>query len=324
MPVPTASDLHVNTLLSNLSIQYTQDREGFIADRACPTCPVDKQTDIYPVWSKADFFRMQAQKRADEDKLPVAALGLDVSNSYHCDRYGLKKLVLATERRNSDIDIDQAVVSFLTEQILIALDYKVVSKLLTYTNWTTSYDGVSAGPTGAQFLQWNDSSSNPFQNVRTINTALKKSCGRRATTLLVTSDIDDVLKEHSDILDKVKYTQTGIATNDLLAAAFGVKNYLVADAVYNSAAEAATASLAFMATKTAVLYFTADSPSKDTPSACYNFSWSEFDQVPSGKGATVRSWPEEDPVGEWMAAQMHFAPKITAADAGICLKTVIA
>jgi hypothetical protein len=322
MANPTASDLHVNTALTEYAIQYTQDKEGFIADKACPTVGVDKRTDIYPVWSKADFFRMQARQLGDKDPTPFGGFGVDMSNTYNCERYGLAKLLLATEKANSDVNLEMATTAWLTEQILIAREYVVVNKLLA-ANWTTSYQGVNAGPNGAQFLQWDDAVSNPFVDIRTINSALKTQCGRRANTLLVTSDVDDVLKEHSDILEKVKYTQTGIVTNDLLAAAFGVKNYLVADAVYNTAAEGLTASMAQMATKKGLLYYVPETASKDVPSACYNFSWSQFDQVPNGQGAAVRSWDNENPVGQNIASEMYFEPKITAPDAGIYLYDVI-
>ena len=324
MPLPTSSQLHVNSLLSNLSVQYTQDAEGFIADKACPTVSVDKKSDIYPVWSKADFFRMQAQKLSDRAPAPEGGFRIDTSNTYTCNKYGLKKLLLDTEKKNADVNLDQATVRFLTEQVLIARDYEVVTTLLAEASWTAKFEGVNAGPTGDQFLQWDDAASTPFADIRKVNTALKKSCGRRATHLLVTSDVDDWLKEHPDALDAIKYTQTGIVTNDLLAAKFGVTHYLVADAVYNTAAEGVTASMAFMATKSGLLYYAPETASLDVPSACYNMSWSDFDQVPAGQGATISTWRNDDPEGEWSKAEMYFTPKVTAMDAGIFLKTMIA
>ena len=46
MPNPTASDVHVNRPLTNISIAYTQDASTFVADKVFPNIPVAKQSAI--------------------------------------------------------------------------------------------------------------------------------------------------------------------------------------------------------------------------------------------------------------------------------------
>lgn len=326
MPNPTPQSVHVDALLTNMSIMYMQEAEGFVANEICPTLPVKKQSNKYAKWSKADWFRLQARKTGDADPAPIAGFRVDTSNSYFCEEESLKKLLTAQQKANYDVPLnaDRATVNFLTQQMLMARDKRVLDALFVGSTWSTNYQGVSGTPSGAQFKQWDDSASTPFIDMRTIRTAVKKACGRRPNTLCVTSDVDDILQEHPDTLDKIKYTQTGIASNELLAKAFGVKKYVVADAVYNSAAENATATMAFFQTKKAILLYVPDAPSVDEPSAAYNFSWSEFDGLKAGTGVTIRSWEEKDPLGEWFRSGIHFDPKITAVDAGAYLYDVIA
>jgi hypothetical protein len=47
MASPTLKDLHVNSVLTNISIAYRND--AYIADRVFPMVNVGKQSDIYAV-----------------------------------------------------------------------------------------------------------------------------------------------------------------------------------------------------------------------------------------------------------------------------------
>ena len=63
MPQPTQSAVHVNRPLTMLSVAYAQAQSAFIADKVFPVVPVDKQSDLYYVYTKNDWFRDEAQVR---------------------------------------------------------------------------------------------------------------------------------------------------------------------------------------------------------------------------------------------------------------------
>jgi hypothetical protein len=65
MPQPTLQDVHVAASLTNIAVAYFQTDDAYVADKVFPNVPVQHQTDVYFVWSKADFFRDEAQQRAD-------------------------------------------------------------------------------------------------------------------------------------------------------------------------------------------------------------------------------------------------------------------
>ena len=44
---PNASDVHIDSPLTNISIAYMQDQKEYIADKIFPVVPVDKQGDKY-------------------------------------------------------------------------------------------------------------------------------------------------------------------------------------------------------------------------------------------------------------------------------------
>ena len=66
MPQPTSSQVWVDQLLTNVSVQYTNGE--YIADRLFPMLPVLKQSGIVPVVNQSAFFRNDAKLRAPGTK----------------------------------------------------------------------------------------------------------------------------------------------------------------------------------------------------------------------------------------------------------------
>ena len=57
MPMLTPSQVHVDVPLTNLTIAYLQSTTGFVADKIFPNVPVDKLTNRYYKYNRADFNR---------------------------------------------------------------------------------------------------------------------------------------------------------------------------------------------------------------------------------------------------------------------------
>ena len=45
MPNPTSQDVHVDAILTSMSVAYMQDSNAFVSSRVFPTIPVQKQSD---------------------------------------------------------------------------------------------------------------------------------------------------------------------------------------------------------------------------------------------------------------------------------------
>ena len=82
MPQPTREDVHVDAILTQISVAYIQAAENFIASRAFPIIGVDKQSDKYFVWTKEDWFRDEAQKRGDGEESAGSGMNLSTDNYY--------------------------------------------------------------------------------------------------------------------------------------------------------------------------------------------------------------------------------------------------
>jgi len=266
MPQPTRSDVHVDAILTNMSVAYMQESYAFIAANAFPTVPVNKQSDKYFVYDQSSFFRDSAQPRADGTESAGSGYGLSTA-SYATQVWALHKDIGDQVRENSDspLNPDMDATRFLSQQMLIRQERDWASSAFTTGVWDTD---TTPG------TLWSASGSTPITDVQTgINTMLTNT-GFVANTLIVSYAVFSILRNHSDIVDRYKYTSAESINTDLIAKVMGVDRVLVMASTYDSAAEGATASYAQIGDKDALLAYVNPSAGLMVPSAGYNFVWS--------------------------------------------------
>src|SRR5580693_8982630 len=102
---PTLSQVHVAAPLTDIAVAYMQDDSAYIADKVFPIVPVQFQSDLYYIWKKDDFFRDEAQQRADGDESAGSGLNLSTA-SYSAAVWALHKDIGDQMRRNADPAVD--------------------------------------------------------------------------------------------------------------------------------------------------------------------------------------------------------------------------
>ena len=266
MPQPTQGDVHVDAVLTNMSVAYLQEAYAFVAANAFPTVPVNKQSDLYFTYTQADFFRDSVQPRADGTESAGTGYGLSTA-SYSTLVYALHKDIGDQVRENSDnpLNPDMDATRFLSQQMLISQERDWATNAFSTGIWDTD---------STPSTLWSAASSTPITDVQTgINTMLTNT-GYVANTLVMSYAVWSILKNHSDVVDRYKYTSADSITTDLLAKVLGVDRIHVMASTYNSAAEGASASYSQIGDKDALLCYVPAAPGLMTPSAGYNFTWS--------------------------------------------------
>ena len=266
MPQPTRSDVHVDAILTNMSVAYMQEAYAFIAANAFPTVPVNKQSDKYFVYDQSSFFRDSAQPRADGTESAGSGYGLSTA-SYATQVFALHKDIGDQVRENSDspLNPDMDATRFLSQQMLIRQERDWASSAFTTGVWDTD---TTPG------TLWSATSSTPIADVQAgINTVLTNT-GFVCNTLIVSYAVFSILRNHSDIVDRYKYTSAESINTDLIAKVMGVDRVLVMASTYDSAAEGATASYSQIGDKDALLAYVNPTAGLMVPSAGYNFVWS--------------------------------------------------
>lgn len=327
MPQPTPASLHVDSLLTDLSVAYKNAAEDFIAEQVFPPVPVRKQSDFYAKYTKDFWLRAEMKKRAPGTDAADGGYGVDNTNKYSCDEWALRQPIDEQDRANADdvFDLEEDAADYLTQQYLLRRDKDWAATYFATSVWDTDRTGVGSGPTGTQFLQWDQSGSTPFQDIRlSMWDHIKAKTGLLPNTLVCGPGVWRVLADHPDLVDRIKgganNERPAVATQAQVAAILGLDRVLVAASAENTAKEGATFSGSFVFGKKALLCYAAPSPGRKIASAGYSFIWTGLMGGVSGQRILrYRKEPHVDYV-EINAAYDH---KVVAADLGVFFETAV-
>jgi hypothetical protein len=328
MPQPTYGDVHVSQALTDISVAYLQSADAFIADKVFPAVPVNHQSDKYYIFSKGDFFRDEAQRRADATESAGGGFNLS-TDSYSADVWAFHKDIGDQTRSNADVglDIENTSTEFCTQRLLIRRDRLFVSSYLTTGLWATDITGVAAAPAGGQVIQWsNGLTSDPIGDISDNKMAVMLATGMEPNVLVLAFPVFNALKRHPLIIDRIKYTTMPTARNvtaALMAEMFDLDEVIVSKAVYNTGIEGGTDSFAWIMGKTALLAYRAPGPGLMIPSAGYIFPWRGYTGL-NDMGIRTSSWYEQKIKATRVETEMSFAMKLVGADLGVFFASIVA
>jgi hypothetical protein len=330
---PTASDLHVNALLTNISVAYMQDAAAFIAGRAFPSLPVVKQSDRYTVYDRGFWVRSEMKQRGLSSESAGIGYKTDTTPTYYCPVYALHHDIDDQVRANADsvFALDNTATMLLTHQSLLKRELEWISKYFTTGIWSYDRTGVAAAPGANQFLQWNDAASTPIEDVRLYKRTIRENTGIEANKFVMGRGVYDVLVDHPDIVDRVKYGgqapsgggNPARVSKQALEALFEVDEILVANAIQNTAAEGQTASYSFVAGKHALLCHSAPVPGLLTPTAGYTFNWTGYMGAGASGGRILR-FRMDHLKSDRVEIEDAFDMKLVAADLGLYMASAVA
>ena len=325
---PTPRTVHVDRVLTNMSVAYIQQDTQFVATKVFPIVPVTKRSDLFRTYTKDDWFRDEAEKRAPGTESAGGGYRMGTDN-YFCDTYAFHNDIDDQTRDNSDEDVnlDRDATEFVTQRLLLKREKLWVNTAFVTGVWANERQGVAASPTGTQFLQLNDVNSDPRALIKAGRRQIVQTTGYRPNTLVMHYDAFDALVDHPDLVDRIKYTSRESITEAVLAQAFGVERVFVAGAIENTAKEGqAPAVMDFVFGKHMLLCYVAPRPSLRAPSAGYTFSWSHA-PLPNSNDknrVTIKRFRIEQIESERIEGQMSFDDKVVATDMGVFFKDVVA
>lgn len=241
-------DVVIDPALSNVSVKYSNDT--FIADLIFPTLKVAKQTGKYYIYDKSNLRRDKSNRSAGSPSNEID-FGLSLSAVFSCDDHALKGFVADEVQDQAEVALNPLVdeTETITEKLM--LDREVaLSTMLADTAQVTQNTTLSGTS------QWSDySNSDPIGDVRTARTTIHTNTFKKPNTMIMGKQVFDMLCEHPQIIERIKYSQLGVVTAELMARVFQVEKILVGEAGYNTAAEGQTDSLSYVWGKHCVLAF---------------------------------------------------------------------
>jgi len=326
MPLLTPSAVHIDQPLSNLTLAYVQEQSNFIADKVFPTVGVQRQSDKYYIYDRANMNRTGDVKKL-APRTEVNRIGMAISNdSYFADVYGL----------GMDFDEQTLANEDAMLEIRAAGSQTIVNRLLIHREEQFATSFFSAGVWGTDVTPsdlWSDyTNSTPITDVTTGRRTMQlKSGGFKPNTMVVGKEVRDVLINHPDILARLNggatVTNTALITNAKLAEIFEVENFYVMEAVKNGAAEGLAESNSFIGGKNALLVHAPRNAGLMTPASGLTFAWNNIPGA-NNLGITVESFSDDalkrQQVAEHIQVKMAYDMKVVGADLGYFFEDVIA
>lgn len=303
--MPQKSQLHVNQLLSNVSVQYKNT--DYIADKVFPKIGVTKDTDLYRVYDRN--FKIPETRRAP--KGVANEFGFEFStSSYALEQHALKDYVGVDEEEQNDqgsLQVDTT--ESLTDVILRRMELSVAN-LFTSTNWS-----LNVSLSTAQQFSLNSITSDPVQTFDTATTVVIQNSGQAVNFGILPRDGMVAVKNHVSILDRVKYTSSDVSL-EMIKGLLGLKELLVPTAVQDTALPGLTPTIApFFADFAFVGWKPASGGGIKTPSCGYMFERS---------APRVRSWFDNERNATAIEVEVKFQPKIVASLTGYLIKDTMA
>ena len=335
MALLSASQVHIDQPLTNLTIAFLQNTTGFVADLVFPRVSVMKKTDRYYVWPRGQFNQIDdIQERAPYTQAPETGLTLS-SDSYACRVFSAAAPLDFETVANEDaaLNIKSALAAQMTQRFLLHREVQWAARYFTTGVWSTDWAGVAAAPSANQVRQWSDYvNSNPIVDVTNISRTMQlRSGGFKPNVMVIGKEARDILINHPQILARLNGGATvsnpAMITDAKLAEIFGVERFLVMEAVRNTAKEGLAETNAFVGGKAVAFFYVPPAAGLMTASAGMTFSWDELEHA-SGFGITIKSYTgdylAERGIAEKIEVNMAYDQKVVAADLGAFITTVVA
>ena len=303
-----ADNVHIDVVLTNISVAWPNN--GFVGPVLFPQVTVNKQANKYYVfgreaWQPEPFGDVRAPGSV-ANEIP----GLNVStDTYFCNEHSLQVAVTDEERENADSPLrpDTDGAELVTSKMLLQRElaiYNLVSQTATYNaSLTTTLSGTS---------QWSDYvNSNPIADMRAAIKAVHAQIFLEPNVAIIPYQVMTVLEDHPDFIERIKYSERGVVTPEIIASIVGIERVVVPGVGYNATANPGqSASLSYLWGKNVIFAYVPPAAGLKTPAFGYEFVWGYGGGMPQ----VVERWREQQRKADIIRVSRRYSLKIVAQD----------
>jgi hypothetical protein len=266
--------VHLNRLLTNLSVANVQDASKFAALKMFPGVNVPNKSDRYATYSQADFMRDAMEERAPSTESAGGGYAVDLTANYSCLRYAFHVDVDDDTIGNADDPLSPTrdAATFLSQKTLIKHEVLFASTFFTTSVWTGSSTGGDLAA-GTDYTAWDDVTSTPLEDIDNQKEAIEGATGYLPNKLCINRKVWHALRNHPDIVDRIKYTSSEPVAMGIVARLMELDEIVIGAGVRNTAAQGVTGAYSYIFGSHALLAYVPPSPSLMSPSAGYTFRW---------------------------------------------------
>jgi hypothetical protein len=325
---PTGSvNVHIDNVLTQISVGWPNN--GLVGENLFPTVGVNKQSDKYYVFGREGWL-VENDVRApgtEANEIPGLQVSLD---TYYAQEHSLQIPVTDEERWNADSPLspDRDGTELVTAKIWLGREKAMQTIATTAANYASGNTVTLSGTS-----QWNDYvNSDPISDLRTAKLTVHSRIFMEPNVGVIPYQVMTKLEDHPDFIERIKYSERGIVSSDLIGAVLGIDKIIIPGVGINSANSGAAASLGYLWGKDVVLAWVPPRPGLKIPAFGYEFGWKGN---PGGQLQYIDRWREEKRKSDLVRCCRYYDLKIVAqgdvgtadagkAIAGYLIKTAVA
>jgi len=242
------------------------------------------------------------------------------STSYTADEWAAENAIDDQVRANVSAPFapEENAVSFLTQKMMIKRERQFITNFMSTGNiWTGSSDGQDLIG-GTDFTRWSNAASTPIEDIHGQMARIEAATGFLPNKFAINRQTWFDLKNHPDIVDRVKYTTRDAVSTDIVARLLGIDEILVAAGIQNTAMENVPGTFSYLAPDNALLVYAAPSPALMAPSGGYTFAWTGL--IGSNEGQVIETYRDDRAVSDIIRIRAAWAQKVVAPAVGVFFK----
>jgi hypothetical protein len=312
----------VDPYLTNLSIEYANRPDAFIAAQAMPRINTEgKISGRYRRFKKGSFFRSYDghDMRGSLAKSTRVIVELDTDGTFACIRRALHDGFDsrdAKEYMTAGISLDELAVRVVTDSILLGREARVAA-LYTSESVLTNYSALTGND---RWDVYSSASSDPIDDIETMRNSIHSTTGQNMNAVILGRQVYNKVKNHPLLIDRIKYTMqatTNKITPALLAQAFDVEKVLIGDALKLTTKEGQSETLGYVWGKNVIGAYIDPNPTNRSRTLAIRPSMLTTDNV------EFRQWTETPVTGTFVEGQIDEDEVVVDANCGYLLQTVI-
>jgi hypothetical protein len=281
-PPSGSSNTHIDQVLTNISVGWSND--ALVGENLFPTVKVRKQADKYYTFGREAWLPEAGDYRApgtEANEIPGVGVSLD---TYYAQEHALQIAVTDEERENVDSPMspDRDGTELVTNKILLGREKAMHDLVVDTTQYASDMTVTLSGT-----AQWDQfATSDPIVDVKLGRRAMHRHAFLDPNVGIFPYQVMTTLEDHPDFVDRIKYAERSVITQDIIGQLLGLSNIIVP-----GVGIATDASLvpSYLWGKDVVLAYVPPRAGLRVPAFAYEFVWG----YGGGQAQAVDRWREE-------------------------------
>lgn len=197
-----------------------------VGETLMPTVEIEKEAGKIPTFGRLAFRLPSTVRnlRGSSNRLDPEDIGaIDVALEEHDVEYAIDY----REENEAIFSLRQFALNTTQDVIALGREKAVAALALNESRYETNNKITLSGTS-----QFSHKEADIFKVFDTAIRAVKRAIGRKPNVCVISGDVWAALKEHPQLMEKIKYSQTAIVTPELFAKLIGIDTVKIGEAVY--------------------------------------------------------------------------------------------